>query len=138
MKDTERRRLEMFMRVREFGLSHAAEFPPNSFAGQQFANLNTAIDALEAHTSAQTSGRGKVKESTSTKAAARDELLRDLEAISRTARAMAMKTPGLNDRFRIPHNQSDQAVLAAARAAAKDALPLKAEFIKRRMPAGFL
>ena len=88
--------------------------------------------------SAQVSGKNTVKESATSKAVARDELLRDLEAISRTARAMAMTTPGLNDKFRTPHNQSNQAVLAVARAAATDALPLKAEFIRRGMPADFL
>jgi hypothetical protein len=138
MKDTERRRLEMFIRVREFGTAHIAQFPPPSFAGEQFTILNNAINSLETHTSAQSSGRGTARESVSSKAAARDELMRDLEAISRTARAMAQTTPGLNDKFRIPHNRSDQEVLAAARAAASDALPLKAEFIRRGMPSDFL
>jgi len=138
MKDTERRRLEMFIRVREFGSAHAAQFPPSSFAGEQLDILDNAINALETHASAQSSGMGTVRESASSKAAARDELMRDLEAISRTARAMADTMPGLEDKFRIPHNQSDQTVLAVARAAATDALPLKAEFIRRGMPADFL
>jgi hypothetical protein len=138
MKDTERRRLEMFIRVREFGAAHAAQFPPTSFAGQQFAILDSAIGALEEQTGAQSSGRSRVRESTSSKAAARDELMRDLEAISRTARAMALTVPGLDDKFRVPHNQGNQNVLAAARAAATDALPLKAEFIKRGMPDDFI
>jgi hypothetical protein len=51
---------------------------------------------------------------------------------------MAMTTPGLDDKFRIPHNKSNQEVLAVARAAASDALPLKAEFIRRGMAADFL
>lgn len=138
MKDTERRRLEMFIRVREFGTSHAAQFPPSSFANEQFAILNDAIDTLETHTSAQSSGRGTARQGASSKAAARDELMRDLEAISRTARAMGQTTPGLDDKFRIPHNQGNQVVLAFARAAAADALPLQAEFIRRGMPADFL
>ncbi|HWT00793.1 MAG TPA: hypothetical protein VN256_11145 [Pyrinomonadaceae bacterium] len=138
MKDTERRRLEMFIRVREFGVAHAAQFPASSFAGEQFAALNVAVSALETHASAQSSGRGGARAGAAGKAAARDELMRDLEAISRTARAMALTTPGLEDKFRIPHNKSNQEVLAAARAVAADALPLKAEFIRRGMPADFL
>jgi hypothetical protein len=51
---------------------------------------------------------------------------------------MALTTPGLADKFRIPHNQSNQTVLAVARAALSDALPFKAEFIRRGMPANFL
>lgn len=138
MKDTERRRLEMFIRVREFGATHTTQFPPTSFGGEKFAVLDSVIDALEEHGSVQSSGRSRVRESTSSKAAARDELMRDLEAISRTARAMALTTPGLNDKFRIPHNQSNQAVLATARAAASDALPLKTEFIRRGLPDDFI
>ena len=138
MKDTERRRLEMFMRVREFGTAHAAQFPPTSFAGEQLAALDSAINALETHASAQSSGRSGARAGAAGKAAARDELLRDLEAISRTARSMALTTPGLDDRFRLPQNRSDQDVLAAARAAATDAPPLKAEFVRRGMPADFL
>jgi hypothetical protein len=77
-------------------------------------------------------------ESTGSKAAARDELRRDLEAISRTARALAMSTPGLEDKFRAPRSISDQALLATARAFAADALPLKTEFTRRGMPDDFL
>jgi hypothetical protein len=35
MKDTERHRLEMFLRADEFGTTHAAQFPVNSFAPDQ-------------------------------------------------------------------------------------------------------
>src|SRR5436305_240530 len=125
MKDTERRRLEMFIRVREFGSARVSQFPPTSFAGEQFTILDTAIDALESHGSAQTSGKGTVRESITSTAAAHDELMRDLEAISRTARAMALTTPGINAKFRVPHNQSHQDVLAVARAAASEPPPFK-------------
>jgi hypothetical protein len=138
VKDTERRRLEMFIRVREFGQSNPAQFTPTSFAGEQLALVNTAIEGLEAQGGAQASGISASKEGSMSKAAARDELFEDLQANNRTARAMARTIPGVNDKFRVPHNQSDQGVLAAARAQAADALPLKAEFIKRGMPANFL
>jgi hypothetical protein len=138
MNDIERRRLEMFIRVREFGSTQATQFPLTSFAGEQLAIVSNAINQLEMHASAQVSGKSTVRESTTSKAAARDELMQDLEAISRTARAMAITMPGLDDKFRVPHNQSNQAVLAVARATAVDALPLKSEFIKRGMPTDFL
>lgn len=138
MKDTERRRLEMFIRVREFGSAHATAFPAGSFAAEQLTTLDSSIGALETQVSTQSSGRSTVRESTSSKAAAREELMEDIEAISRTARAMSRTMPGLESRFRIPHNQSDQVLLSTARATAADALPLKAEFIRRGMPANFL
>jgi hypothetical protein len=62
----------------------------------------------------------------------------DLEAIARTARAMASDVPGLDDKFRLPRNTNDQHLLAAARAFAVDAVPLKAQFIAHELPADFL
>src|SRR5215212_1622543 len=103
MKDTERRRLEMFIRVREFGVAHVSQFALGSFAAEQFATIDSAIGALETHASVQSSGRGGARQASAGKAAARDELMRDLEAISRTARSIAIASPGLEDRFRIPH-----------------------------------
>ena len=134
MKDTERRRLEMFIRVRVFGVTNASRFPVGSFAAEQFAVIDSVVDALETHATTQSSGRSGVRQAAAGKATARDELMRDLEAISRTARSI----PGLEDKFRVPHNKSNQDVLATARAAAVDAPPLKAEFIRRGMPADFM
>lgn len=138
MKDTDRRCLEMFIGVREFGQTHATQFPPTSFAGEQFAIVDSVINALESHTRAQESGKGALRESTTSTAAARADLMRDLEALSRTARAMEMTMRGVADKFRVPHSQGNQTVLAVARAQLGDAQPIKAEFIKRGMPADFL
>lgn len=124
--------------MREFGASRAAQFPPTTLAGELFASLNTVIQELDTHTAAQASGRSATLESSSSKSSARDELRRDLEAISRTARVMALSMPGLEDKFRAPRSISDQALLAIARAFAADALPLKAEFIRRGLPDDFL
>lgn len=138
MNDTERRKYEMFLRVREFGTRRAVEFPANSLGRELLDRLDTVVAEFDAHTSAQTSQRGAAQEGTASKAAARDELRRDLEAISRTARAMALATPGLENKFRAPRSVSDQALLSAARAFAADALPLKAEFTRRGLPEDFL
>lgn len=138
MTDTERRRYEMFLRVREHMASRAAEFPPTILAGELFARLSAVIDELDTHTTAQTSGRSSVLQTSTSKAAARDELRRDLDAISRTARVMANSIPGLEDKFRAPRKVSDQTLLATARAFAADALPLKTEFTRRGLPDNFL
>lgn len=138
MKDTVRNRYEMFLRVREYGAGHAAEFPPTSLAGELLARLNSVIEEMDTHTAAQASGQSGSMESSASKAAARDELRRDLEAISRTARAMARTTPGIEDKFRAPRSISDQALLVLARAFAADALSLKTEFTRRGLPDDFL
>lgn len=64
--------------------------------------------------------------------------MRHLQAISRTVRPLERTMPGISDKFRVPHNQSDQGMLAAAHAAAQNALPIQAELIKRGLPANFL
>ncbi len=138
MDDNERRRNETFLRVREFGATRAAEFPLTTLAGELFASLNTIISELNTHTSNQASQQSGARESSTGKAAARDELRRDMEAISRTARVMALSTTGLENKFRAPRSISDQELLALARAFATDALPLKAEFVRRGLPDNFL
>jgi hypothetical protein len=138
MKDSVRNLIETFQRVKSQGEEHAALFPATSFAGEQFAIINEVLEALEQHTGAQAAGLSAARQSSDSRAAAREELMRDLEAISRTARPMAATIPGIAEQFRIPHNQSDQAVLATARAFATAALPHKDEFIKRGLPADFL
>jgi hypothetical protein len=138
MKDIEKRKYEMFLRVREFGAGRAAEFPPSTLAGELFNVINGVVGELEAHATAQASGKGAAQESTASKAAARDELRRDLEAITRTARVMALTAPGLESKFRTPRSFSDQALLITARAFASDAQPLKTDFTRRGLPEDFL
>lgn len=138
MKDTERLRYETFLRVREFGASRTAEFPTTTLAGELFADLDGIIAEIDRHTTAQASGQSASMQSTGSKSAARDELRRDLEAISRTARVMARSTPGLEDKFRAPRSISDQALITMARAFAADALSLKLEFTRRGLPDDFL
>lgn len=138
MNDTETRRLEMFIRVRQFGASRANAFPANTRGGEVLSQLNAAITELEGHATTQESGRRAAKEGTAVKSVARAALREDLEAISRTARALALTTPGLDDKFRLPRNVGDQAWLAAARSFQQDAEPLKTEFTRRGLPADFL
>jgi hypothetical protein len=138
MDTLETKRLEMFVRVHGFGSQRATQFPANSHGGELFTRLGTIIDELEAHALRQSTGRSSARESTSSKAAARDELWRRLEAISRTARVIAFTSPGLEDKFRATRGISDQALIQLARAFASDAAPLKDEFIKRGLAATFI
>jgi hypothetical protein len=130
--------LEMFIRVRGFGTTHADAFPPATRGGELLAVINTSIAELRGHATTQDSKSRASKEGTTIKGVALSELQDDLEAITRTARAIAITTPGLNDKFRMPRNVGTQKFLAAARAIAQDALEFKDEFIKRGLPATFL
>lgn len=138
MKDSEIRRYEMFLRVREFGSTNATQFPATSLGGELLARLNATIKELDTHSSDQSSGKRTAQEGAGSKAATRAELREDMERIGRTARSMAMTTPGLEDKFRAPRSVSDQTLLAAARSFATDAQPLQAEFIRRGLQADFL
>src|SRR2546423_1773745 len=138
MDTLETKRIEMFGRVRELGSEHTAQFPAGSYGVGLFARLDTVIRGLEEHALRQSTGKSSVREGTSSKSAARDELWRRLEAISRTARVIAFTSPGLEEKFRLTRGIGDQALIQLARTFAADAVPLKAEVIRRGMPAPFI
>src|ERR1700752_2376329 len=116
MEDTHNRRREMFVRVKDFGATHAADFSPTGLARELFTDLSGVLTELSDHAANEASGRGSAREGTTTRAAAREALRDDLEAINRTARALAEDTPGINDKFRLPRGNNDQNLLSAARA----------------------
>jgi hypothetical protein len=136
MNNLEIRQYDMLVRVRDFGASQTAAFPAASFGGQLFSTVNSAIAGLTSHAATQISGAAR--QSTASKAVARAHLLDDIEAISRTAKAMALDTPGLGDKFRLPRSTSDTALLTLAQAYLTDAQSLKVEFLKYAMAEDFL
>jgi hypothetical protein len=138
MNDLETRRHEMLTRVRDFGTAQAESFPSKSLGGEQFAIVKAAVVELEQHAAAQTSGTGTARQASASRAAARAALREDLQAITRTARAMALDVPGLESKFRLPRSGSDPALVNTARAFLADAAPLKDEFIRHELPADFL
>lgn len=58
--------------------------------------------------------------------------------INRTARAMAIETPSISEKFRMPSGSGDQTLLNAARAFVTNATPMAAEFIQHELPEDFL
>jgi hypothetical protein len=138
MTDNDTRRYEMFLRVRQHGTDEAASLASNAFVTSLFGNLSQVITELETNTGAQSSGLTTARQSTRSKAVARDELERSLKAISRTARSISQSVPGMEQKFRFSRDLKDQDLLTAARMFASDALPLEAEFVKRGLPADFL
>ncbi|MDX6696216.1 MAG: hypothetical protein QOF02_3819 [Blastocatellia bacterium] len=138
MNDEDTRRQDSFLRGEEFGHLNAARFPAGSYVSQLFAQLTHIIVNLRAAADRQSSNMRAAQQGTTSKASLRDEILLDLRAIARTARALALTMPGLEDRFRLPHNLKEQALLSVARTFMADAAPLKAEFIRLGLPADFL
>ena len=138
MRDDNTRCSQMFLRVEQLGKDEAAAYASNTFIKELFDSLSEVINELERHTNAQASGLTNVRQGTRSKEAARIELERALRAIARTARSMSVTMPGLEQKFRSPRDLKEQELLATARMFAADALPLKAEFIKRGLPTTFL
>lgn len=138
MNDNENRRYQMFLRVQGFGSAHGRDFAETSIGLQLFGTLNSIITEVEGHAAAEVSGTGESRQGTTTRKQARAALREDLEAINRSARTIAAEVPGLDDKFRVPRNNNDQELLAAARAAAIDAPPFKPQFLALEMPADFL
>ncbi|MBS1811284.1 MAG: hypothetical protein JST84_24180 [Acidobacteria bacterium] len=132
------RRYEALKRVRDFGATKTSDFPAKSFGRELFAKVAQYVTDLENHGANQATGRGAAQSITTSKAAIREDLRETLMALNRTARVLAYETPGLDDKFRFPHNASDQVLLNAARAFAAAAVPLKASFIKHEHAADFI
>ena len=131
MRTIERRQYEMLDRLDNFGDAHIDEFADTSFARVQFAAVATAVTQLRSYAISKMSAEG---EGMSTKLMAREALLDRLKAMELTARAIALDTPGLEDKFHLPVRLPDQAMLTAARLFARDAEPLTAQFIGHSTP----
>jgi hypothetical protein len=129
----------MILRVRDYGAEQAASFPTaTTLGGELFATVREAAEELAGHIAARSSSSSSARQGTVSKSVARAALLDMLEMIRDTARSMSQTMPGLDTKFRIPRNMSDQELLGAAQAFATDAAALKQEFLRFAMPADFL
>jgi len=138
MNAKEIRRVEMFRRVRDFGVTYVNAFAAGSPGRELLETIAAVLDELEDAGAAQSAARGTSLHGTAGKAAARSKLRQTVETISRTARSMAFTTPGAEEKFLLPRRSNDQELLNTARAFVIEATPLKAEFIKYEMRADFL
>lgn len=118
----------MLSRVREFGANHAAAFPSGTIAADLLAQIGATVDLLSMHSATKATGTGTTRQGSVNRAKTRDALRADLEAISRTARAIGVRIEGVEAKFKLPPTGRDQSLLDAARSFAVEAVPLKAEF----------
>ena len=138
MENKDLHRYEMVLRVRDLGAEQAASFPATTLGGELFATVSAAAEELAGHIAAHSSGTSSARQGTASKGAARAALLDLLEMIRDTARSMSQTMTGLDTKFRIPRNMSDQELLGTAQAFATDAAALKADFLRFAAPADFL
>jgi hypothetical protein len=137
MNDFEKNELATLARVQDFGAQRPTLFPAAQLAGQLMATVGAVVTELTTHATRQSTSTSQARQGATGKAAARAALRYDLEAINRTARAMAFEITGVNDQFRMPHG-GDQELLIAARAFVVDATALKTDFVRYGMAEDFL
>jgi hypothetical protein len=111
MNIKQRRRYEMLGRVHAFGAAHAVDFPAGTLGRHLFTVVGDCVRDAERSAMGQLSGQ--CRSATASKAAARKALWQSLDAIRRTARALALDIPGLDQRFRLPRGNGDRRLLNA-------------------------
>jgi hypothetical protein len=134
----QRRRYEMFLRVQEFILARISGFPAASFAGAIFVGLQATIAAIAGLSGEQLSNIGGKGMAHDIRDAARDKLYVMLQDISGYARSLSFVVNGLENKFRIGDNRSDQSLIALGRAFIKDALIYKAQFLEAKLDEDFI
>ena len=138
MDDRERRRYDMFVRVKQFMAENAADFPADSVGTKQAAEVSIVIDLLDQLSGDQVAGFGDARFSFAGKNSARENVREDISDIARTARSMNYQFPNIAEKFRMPRGNNDQQLLAAARAFLTEAAPREADFKSYGMPDDFL
>jgi len=136
MNTTDRRRYDMFRRVRDFGGSYGSLFPESSLAADAFAAVTAAIGTIDQHDVAETTAVAAAQPRL--KADARRALARRLLKVAKTARVVTGDDAGLSVHFDSHNWVTDQGLATAARQAIEQATPVKAEFEAHGMPPTFL
>lgn len=139
MDDLERRLTEMILRVGNFGAENAEAIRANQKAVAAFAVIQTAISRLE-QLGALRASAGETKLAFSERRALlREEVYFDLTAIAKTARQIARDDAAFVNKFKVPrNNRNDAILLETARAFAADLVAVRQLFLDYGMPADFI
>ena len=138
MQKSEIRILEMLVHVRQFILSRVAAFPANSPGHELYLIVDTSIKSMERLATTQAVHAHGAREKTAQKKVALDALRTLMDVISRTARSMSRRFPGVEEKFRLPSKKGGQTWLAFGRGFATEAEPLSEEFVSRGMAPDFI
>ena len=138
MQKSEIRILEMLVHVRQFILSRIAAFPVGMPGHDNYIIVDASIKNMERLAADQAMHAHTVREKTALKKIADDSLRDIMEAMSRTARSMSRRSPGMEEKFRLPSKKDGQTWLAFARGFVTEGEPLVEEFVNRGMAPGFI
>jgi hypothetical protein len=138
MNNLNNRRLVMLDSVTEFGENRPLN-PAIARVTVLYGQIAASATTIRNLGAGQVEGRGGVRSAVSESLTLRGELLGDMRAINKIARALPVADfPGVREQFRMPASYAYQAVASAARAFNTNATPLKQVFIDRGRPATFL
>ena len=130
-------RYEMFIRVSGFGAENAADFPPGSIGGTQFAEVSIIVAEIQQLIGDQSQSRSDARYNFNTKDTWRENLRSEMSDTASIARSMIYQFPGIDLLFRAPRNLSDANLLAAGRAFYDNSAQYEAAMIEYGLPAGF-
>ena len=130
-------RKAMLVRVRLFGKKYEVEFPADSIAGRAFAIIAVILGELDGLSEVQ---QRSIGEGQRVRKLARQVLVRRLDAVTRTARAIGQEQPGFDNPFRLSRPMTDHVLLTSAAVFAGEAQAeaAKAAFIARKLPPTFI
>jgi len=131
--------LATLKQVDAFGSKYAAEFPDTGLGGTQFAVIHHILATTAELGAAQIAGSGQAHNAVLGKAACRRRLHADMAVISDAAHAIVLTGDiGPAGKFPLPHNNSDQTLLNAARAFVLAAGQFQPQFITMGLADDFL
>lgn len=135
MTTMETRRYETLVRVHEFGQRNRERFPESSVGGMRFAAVAIAVRQLGEYAALDQSAARDVRRR---RMLAREALVAEIDAIRRTARVLAVATPGLDERFPRPHTSSDRALIALGEMVGREAAAELERFVAHGLPPTFV
>lgn len=119
-------------------MDNAADFPALSPGAVAKAEQATIISDMHALSGSQESGRTTAAQMFANQNELFDELKAAMKQINLAANAAKDEIPGSETKFRMPRNQNNHSLLAAARAFKTDATPHSAVFTGYGLAATFL
>lgn len=136
MKTLLKKKFDMLLRVRRFGVENVSLFPERTPAGTLFSDLDRVINEFTAATAGHVDG--EKRSAAGAKSRARRALREDVDAISQTARALTDDIPDLDGKFKVRNPLSDSDLAALARAFGLYAAPWRERFVRQGLPENFL
>ena len=133
MDDRERNIFDMFVSVVQFDEENNNDYKTLTDAVTNFSTLRAVIAALQNYFAEQTSGA--VSQAVEQKSVTRAAIRRRMVRFAATARGLNIDDPGLRRLFRVPDENSDQILLAAAREFVEEATRFAAQFAGRGIDA---